>query len=184
MHEAGDTTPIVEHEGVRARVATSSTLPGGDGSSTARITTSNTAWWRQARLYHQHKHFRVELMVEVQTRHLKGFSFLHGKRLTRPCLRVGKEVLRTMMEMMKVLMLKGVTHMWPIFTSGAAALLMKDPGLEMHRPHQDALNLTNLTMLAVPRHHIRKIRSYDFQENENDIGSFHPMQLTLAWASA
>ena len=86
--------------------------------------------------------------------------------------------------MMETLMLNGVTHSWPVFTHGAALMLTKDPGQELHQSRQDDwhyFNLTNLTMLAVRRHRIRRIRSYDFQVMENDRGEYHPMQLTLAW---
>ena len=85
---------------------------------------------------------------------------------------------------METLMLNGVTHSWPVFTHGAASMLMKDPGQELHQPRQDDwhyFNLTSLTMLAVRRHRIQRIRCYDFHETENDRGEYHPMQLTLAW---
>ena len=85
---------------------------------------------------------------------------------------------------METLMMNGVTHMWPVFTQGAAGILMEDPGLAVNRPTQDDwryYNLTNLVMLAVRRHFNRRVRAYDFQETEGDRGEYHPMQLVLAW---
>ena len=188
-HGAGDTTSNVEQEigNTTAGTITSSMETGVDGSSTARNMTSRSSAGGDGS--------STTRIMSSGTSGGPGDGRDAGgddttpQRLFVPTWGALDGVWPARWEgsseetMMDVLMLNGVTHMWPVFTHGAAQMLMNDPGQELRQPRDDwhYFNLTNLVMLAVRRHQLKRIRCYDFHETEEDRGVYHPMQLTLAW---